>query len=244
MNSATRLELNLKAAIAAATTDLIAADLRRLWADLEPLLVQLPDAEQLRIGGLAIAQLSEICQLKAERLLSDWEEQHNETGPAMTEDLLAGLVQRTMYLELTDLIRQPLPRSRQSGRSVVDLIAKADLLALLAAEAPHQDVRSDSANLSDSHSDSLAASAALAVAHQEHLSVWVAAIASWMQTSGRAADAVSLLELQRALQMPLIELWLALLLGGYQLEARGGFYETEQIWITPILPISTAAAPG
>jgi hypothetical protein len=214
LNAVTRLELSLKAAVAAATTDLIAADLRRLWAELEPLLAQLPDAEQLRVGGTAIAELAEICQLKAEQLLSDWEEQHNDTGPAMAEDLLAGLVQRTMYLELSDLIRQPQPRRRlNSGRSRAGAIEKAELLALL-DEQPEQP---------ETHA------AALAVAHQENLSAWVGAVAGWMQAA--EASSVSLPELQKSLKLPLIELWLALLLGGYQLESRGGFYETEQIWI-------------
>ena len=79
----------------------------------------------------------------------------------------------------------------------------------------------------DSHASH---TAALAVAHQENPSAWVERVAAWMQTT--SSDAVSLPDLQRSLNMPLIELWLALLLGGYRLEARGGFYETEQIWIT------------
>ena len=205
--------------------DLIAADLRALWATLEPMLTALPDAEQLRISGMAIAQLAEICQLRAERLLADWEEQHSDTGPAMAEDLLVGLVQRTMYLELSDLIRQPLPRpashqpSRQRSQphgTQVGCVDKTDLLALLAAQA---------ADAASCHESALAA-------HQENPSAWVEAVACWMQSATESAvDSVSLPELQRSLNMPLIELWLALLLGGYRLESRGGFYETAQIWI-------------
>jgi len=198
--------------------NLIAADLQAVWTTLEPMLSRLPDAEQLRIGGMAIAELAEICQLKAERLLADWEEQHNETGPAITEDLLAGLVQRTMYLEISDLIRQPQPRQRvKSQRSMATVVEKAELLALLATQGIHE---------SDDHASH---AAALAVAHQENPTAWIEAVSSWMQST--TADSVSLPELQRSLNMPLVELWLSLLLGGYQLEARGGFYETDQIWI-------------
>jgi hypothetical protein len=222
VNIVTRLELNLKAAVGAAMADLIAADLRALWTTLEPMLTALPDAEQLRMGGMAIAELAEICQLKAERMLANWEEQQNEVGPAMAEDLLAGLVQRTMYLELSDLIRQPQPRRRlKSQQSKVAIIPKADLLALLGAQELAE-------------SETCRHAEALAVAHQENLSVWVGAVANWMRaaTFDKTCDAVPLSELQRSLNMPLIELWLALLLGGYELESRGGFYETEQIWIT------------
>lgn len=42
---------------------------------------------------------------------------------------------------------------------------------------------------------------------------------------------VSLLQLQQSIDLPLIPLWLALLLGGYRLEQRGEFYEREQIWV-------------
>ena len=200
--------------------DLIAADLRALWTALEPMLSALPDAEQLRIGGMAIAELAGICQLRAERMLATWEEQQNETGPAMAEDLLAGLVQRTMYLEISDLIRQPQPCGRfKSQRSRAEIVEKADLLALLTAQERAEPDQS-------SH-------AALAVAHQENLSAWVEAVADWMRAATlEATKAVSLSDLQQSLNMPLIELWLALLLGGYRLESRGGFYETAQIWIT------------
>ncbi len=225
MNPLTQLELNLKAATGAAMADLIAADLRALWATLEPMLIALPDAEQLRMGGMAIAELAEICQLKAEQMLSDWEEQQHQTGPVMADDLLAGLVQRTMYLELSDLVRQPQPRQRsKSGRSLVAPVEKAELLALLAAEPMAEELE--------------AHTAALSVAHQENLTGWIGAISDWMQRSSAQLEAVSLPELQQSLNLSLIELWLALLLGGYQLEGRGEFYQTEQIWIKVRQPAS------
>ncbi|MFM7425182.1 MAG: hypothetical protein ACKO7W_09360 [Elainella sp.] len=219
MDLLSRLELTFKAAISEATADLIAADLRACWQSLEPLLQQLPEQDQLRLGGTAIAELAEVCQLRAERLLVQWEEQHNDTGPAMAEDLLAGLVQRTMYLDISDLVRQPAPRQRRTHRqSLVGVVEKAKLLAFVdQAQAEAEET----------------AEAALAVAHEEDVSGWVATIAAWMQEQGGSSspNAVPLLELQRSLQMPLIQVWLALLLGGYGLESRGGFYESEQIWV-------------
>jgi hypothetical protein len=222
MNLLTRLEFTLKTAISDAMADLIAADLRALWQSLEPLLQQLPEREQLRLGGTAIAELAEICQRRAEQMLVQWEEYHNETGPAMAEDLLAGLVQRTMYLEISDLVRQPVPRQRRTRQSLVGVVEKAELLAFV-----------DRVEQAEQAEAAIAAQSALAVAHEEDVSGWVATIAAWMQEQGTTTprDAVPLLELQRSLQMPLIQVWLALLLGGYGLEARGGFYESEQIWV-------------
>jgi hypothetical protein len=42
---------------------------------------------------------------------------------------------------------------------------------------------------------------------------------------------MSLLELQESIEMPLGQVWLALLLNGMTLEQRGDFYQTEQVWI-------------
>ncbi|MBD2519753.1 hypothetical protein H6G93_33325 [Nostoc sp. FACHB-973] len=36
---------------------------------------------------------------------------------------------------------------------------------------------------------------------------------------------------QRVLQMPMVEVWLGLLLGGFTLEQRGNFYNSRNIWV-------------
>ncbi len=50
-------------------------------------------------------------------------------------------------------------------------------------------------------------------------------------------EAVSLIQLQQALGMPLVEVWLGLLLadqGQYLLEQRGDFYDPLEIWLTKV----------
>ena len=69
---------------------------------------------------------------------------------------------------------------------------------------------------------------ALDTAHDENVSVWGAAISARLDELDRS---VSLLELQEAVEMPLVQVWLALLLNGMTLEQRGDFYQTEQVWI-------------
>lgn len=59
----------------------------------------------------------------------------------------------------------------------------------------------------------------------------IEAIAQWMQQYSQVST-VSLLKLQQALGMPIVEMWLGLLLGGFELEQRGDFYATaEGIWL-------------
>ena len=69
-------------------------------------------------------------------------------------------------------------------------------------------------------------SQALAVSHAENISDWVKALAAKQEASPQR-----LVDLQRQLQMPLIEVWIAALLGGFPLEQRGSFYETQEVWV-------------
>jgi hypothetical protein len=73
---------------------------------------------------------------------------------------------------------------------------------------------------------------ALDTAHDENVSEWGAAISirldEWEQPQQQS---VPLLELQRSVEMPLVQVWLALLLNGFTIEQRGEFYDTEQVWI-------------
>jgi hypothetical protein len=40
------------------------------------------------------------------------------------------------------------------------------------------------------------------------------------------------MDLQTALSLPIIEIWLGLLLGDFKLEQRGRFYDPNEIWIS------------
>jgi len=66
------------------------------------------------------------------------------------------------------------------------------------------------------------------LSHDENVSEWSAKISAWFE---RQPQPILLLELQRALQMPWVELCLGALLGGFILEQRGSFYELGTVWI-------------
>lgn len=66
--------------------------------------------------------------------------------------------------------------------------------------------------------------AAIAVAHGENVSEGVRAIADVLE--GR-----SLPEVHRRSGLHWVEVWLALLLGGYGMEQRGEFYQRNTIWV-------------
>ena len=68
---------------------------------------------------------------------------------------------------------------------------------------------------------------ALAVSYAENVSDWVQAIASTEMRSPQR-----LVDIQKRLRMPLIEVWIAALLGGFPLEQRGNFYQTQEVWVS------------
>jgi hypothetical protein len=77
---------------------------------------------------------------------------------------------------------------------------------------------------------------AIGLAHDKDVSAWGEAISARLAEWGQP---ISLLELQGSfaerphggIEMPLVQVWLALPLNGMTLEQRGDFYQTEQVWI-------------
>jgi hypothetical protein len=70
---------------------------------------------------------------------------------------------------------------------------------------------------------------AISTAHAEDVSAWVEAIAHCIANN---SSPIRLMDLQKAVQLPIIETWLGLLLGDFNLEQRGEFYDSSKIWIT------------
>ncbi|OYE02938.1 hypothetical protein CDG79_21255 [Nostoc sp. 'Peltigera membranacea cyanobiont' 232] len=66
------------------------------------------------------------------------------------------------------------------------------------------------------------------LASDENVEKWQSAIANYLIN---VKDEISLVKLQRVLQMPMVEVWLGLLLGNFTLEQRGDFYSSQDIWV-------------
>ena len=64
------------------------------------------------------------------------------------------------------------------------------------------------------------------LAHGENVEEWSRAINQYLQ---RLGSNIRLPDLQQALKMPIVELWLSLLLGGYPLEQQGEFYNSQTL---------------
>ena len=134
----------------------------------------------------------------------------------MDGDWLQGLTRQTQELDFSDLVQRSYqtgdrPNEDKTGEdSVAGDVAKLSVLDMI-----------------DALEDADLKSQALAVSHAENVSDWVKALAEQQAESPQR-----LVDIQQQLQMPLIEVWIAALLGGFPLEQRGSFYQTQEVWVS------------
>ncbi|ABA24851.1 conserved hypothetical protein (plasmid) [Trichormus variabilis ATCC 29413] len=195
------------------------SSLAAVWSCLDTELETLSVEAQLAIAATAFSQIADILKTRAQLLLEDVRAQTDTDGPVISTDIFAGLVRTTMQLDLDDLIEEPPPQSfRPHGPhqfthpvnksdSVAAPVEKENVLAML-----------DIQTVEDVHR----------LAGDEDVDKWRGAIAQYLMN---VKDEITLPKLQRKLKMPMVEVWLGLLLGGFALEQRGDFYDNEKIWV-------------
>lgn len=209
---AVQLELDLWHNLATAKDEPETAHIKQLWQDLEQVIEQSELDQQLRVAGDAITSIVEVYAIRANAILSSLEVQDTKSEPILSEDFLNDLMRQSMSIDLSDMMEnlfslKPEPQTSVPTRG--SLVVPIDKEADIAIASGAVDTKRILADLAGS----------------EQISDWSAAIANWMQQQGNKA--VSLLHLQQALGMPLVEIWLGLLLSPvrhYDWEQRGEFY--------------------
>ena len=217
MVSVRQLELNLEVALEEAAERPEKVDVLSLWKQFEGELAGLEQRDHLRVAGDILVQLAGLCEAKADVLWEDWQDAHNAEGPVMDGDWLSGLTRQTQELDFSELVN----RSYQTSREHLN-----------EDKADEDSVAGDALKLSvldmiDALEDADLKSQALAVSHAENVSDWVQALAAKQQDAPQR-----LVDIQRQLKMPLIEVWIAALLGGFSMEQRGSFYQTQEVWVS------------
>ena len=181
---------------------------------------RMTDSARLQAAGELLLQLADLCAARAEALMTGWEETHRD--PIVERGFFADVVRQTMAVDLSDLMEPVPPRKRRTKRikptaiqegSIVALVDKTAVLALveqLEMEA-------------ETHKERV-----LAIASDEDVTRWTSEIARWLQAVPE--DFVSFAQLCHGLQMPWVEVWMGLLLGGFELEQSGEFYRSA-VWV-------------
>jgi hypothetical protein len=214
-----QLELNLWGDLKTALKEPESADLQLLWHSLEDVIALSDSNEQLLVAGDAIAQIVEVYVKRANGILDSLEVTDNSEGPVLDEDFLSGLMRQSMTVDLSDLMEEfafdEVESSPVSFGSQVALIDRKEARAI---------ARQEQARMRKALRE---------LAEKENIPKWQQAIASWIEQ--HCGEKVSLLQLQQALGMPLIEVWLGLLHSPtpYQWDGTGDFYrEARDFWIS------------
>lgn len=198
----------------------------------------LPLSEQLAVAGFVFDQLAGVVNTRATLLLESWESWHRPSDPVLDFSRDPDLFVQSQRLELSDLVNTTLepvfyPLQRKSPTSPDSAFEEEgggsgedDLEGLLGdVLGSGVDVGHDLA-LPETTTEPLSESEVMAsiksLSHGENIPLWSSQVSEAMRslTQQQPVQALPLLALQEALQVPLVEVWLALLLGdsGYQLQ--------------------------
>ncbi|MCC5640171.1 hypothetical protein LC593_30940 [Nostoc sp. CHAB 5844] len=190
-----------------------------VWECLDKELEDLPTEAQLLTAAAAFYQIADILLSRAGLLLEDVRAQNDTEGPVINTDIFAGLVRTTMQLDLDDLIEEP-PAQIFRAHGSHSFTSPTTSIDSVAAPVEKQNILTmlEIQTVEDVHR----------LAGDEDVDKWTKAITRYFI---QVKDEISLTKLQQGLKMPMVEVWLGLLLGGFTLEQRGDFYENKNIWI-------------
>ena len=211
-----QLEFSMWQDLKTAKSEPLAANLQQLWSKLEQVIELTDKNQKLRVLGDAIASIVEIYVMRANAILSTLEAPDSSGGePILSEDFLNDLMRQSMSIDLSDMMEKLFPEPESKPRSPVP--APSSVVApqnLDAAYAIASIVPDDPKQM------------LVELAGNEQVSQWSTTISNWIQQHS-CSERVSLLQLQQALGLPLVEIWLGLLLSSghqYGWETSGDFY--------------------
>lgn len=194
------------------------ANLKRLCELLDWAIAQLPENQQLEVAGRAIEQMTEIYALRFNLLMGVWENADpslEEALPVLDLEALEAWIRQSMSVDLDVLVDQP--KSTRNRKKPISDDADS-VVAVVEPEAILQMVEQIEA---EEHSQMIQQ-----LAGEEDPIRWASTIAQWIQTN-RSHQPISLTNLFRELPMPWVEIWLGLLMGQFELEQIGEFYQGE-----------------
>lgn len=229
MRQVEQLELPLWDVLKEATLAPDEADLRQLLKMLDESLSALDTVGQLQVAAEAIAQIVQVFQERSTLAFEELEATNNNEGPPMPSDAFDRYVRQIMEVDFEQFIEplaslpRKVPERSASVHEQGSVVGELDQVALLHAL---DEQMSQHPGLTDVE----VFNQALSLAHDEDVSTWTGTITSWMVE--HRVSTIPLVQLQQAVKMPLVQLWLALLLGEYAIEQRGEFYDVQQIWVS------------
>ncbi|PZV05293.1 MAG: hypothetical protein DCF22_24775 [Leptolyngbya sp.] len=234
MRQIEQLELGLWQVLKEATISPNAANLGQLLDGLDAALVELDTVEQLQVAAEAIAQIAQVFCDRSTLAFEDLEATNSDEGPVMSEDAFDRYVRQTMEVNFEQFIeplaalpRKSPEREISQGDSVVGGLDIATVLQVLDRQMSQEPGLTEAEIFNR----------ALALAHDEDILAWSAAIVQCLQEV--PDQAISFDQLCRCLSLPGVAVWLGLLFGGFELEQKGEFYQAS-VWVKLLSKALTA----
>ncbi|MCY7406179.1 MAG: hypothetical protein LH631_02055 [Alkalinema sp. CAN_BIN05] len=227
-----QLELSLWNVLRSATEDPAAAELSTIWQALDGALLDLPIVAQLEMSSRAIAEVADIFQVQAGLIFELLDATDTMDGPTMGSDVFDRYVRQSMEIDFDDYIEklEPLARMPRSDRSTslddqfYSQVQSVDKTILI--ESLHEEI---------TLSDLAVWESVMSVAHGEDVSEWLEIIRSHLLNELLNSDStIEFQHLLKQVKLQWVELWLGLLLGGYELirdETCDNFYELRHLWV-------------
>lgn len=218
----------MKDVLAATTWETL--DVEGAWRSLDHSITHLETPKQIQVVGRAIEHLVELFVTSSEQVFEELDATLTHEGPVMTIEQFAPFVRQSMEIDFSPFVcgfdhdteRRPYaPRivGSDEGEAEQSVVAVVDAATL--ADAVE--------GLKSAVEEEIDREAALSLAHGEDVESWTRTILVYFEQT--EVQTVSLQILQRSLNLPWIELWLGLLLGGYRLERRGEDFYGGEIWV-------------
>ena len=216
-----QLELDLWDLISTARQTPEDANLPMVFQLLDLTLVDLDMRSQLRIAGEAVCQIADLFCDRSSFLFEDLHSRTANGEPIMADDAFDRYVRQSMVVDFDQFIEplpslpRKIPEQTKHGNSMVSEVDKEVLIQSLEQESL----------LSFEEEFERAISTARA----EDVSAWIEAITLCIANNSMP---MRLMDLVQDLKLPVVEIWLGLLLGDFQLEQKGSFYNAYKIWIS------------
>jgi hypothetical protein len=215
-----QLELDLWDVLSTARQTPEDANLPMVFELLDLTLFDLDTRSQLRIAGEAVCQITNLFCDRSSFLFEELHSRAVKGEPIMADDAFNRYVRQSMVVDFDQFIEplaslpRKIPEQLKTGNSIVSAIDKEVLIQALEQESLLS-VEEEFER-------------AISTAHAEDVSSWVEAIAQYIENN---FSPMRLIDLQAALPLSMVEIWLGLLLGDFKLEQRGEFYNASEIWI-------------
>lgn len=204
-------------------------DTKAVWRSLEQSLNHLDTPQQIQLAGRAIEHLVELFVASSEQVFEELDATLTQDGPQMTIEQFLPYVRQGMEIDFSQFVGG-FDRIEERGPYAPRMVRAEDLddnHTIVAAVDPV--TLADAVEGLESVKEEIDLEAAIELAHIEDVEAWARAISTYFEMA--EAETVALQTLRQSIALPWIEVWLGLLLGGYQLERHGTDFYGGEIWV-------------